>query len=79
MAISPLNSPALQGLQRGLQGVRRSAGEIASPRMLGGKFPTKDAARAMVELHQNEQQVASSAKALQAVNQTIGTLLDIKA
>ena len=79
MAITPISGTALQGVQRGLQGVRRNAAEIANPQQAGKAFPTKDGVRAMVELHQNVQLTTTSLTVLKASEQMIGTLLDIKA
>lgn len=70
----------LQGIQRGLQGMRRNAAEIANPRPAAGNaFPAKDGVRAMVELHQNAHLVTASLAAFSAADQMIGSLLDIKA
>jgi hypothetical protein len=79
MAINPITGTALQGIQRGLQGVRRSAAEIASQKGMSSKFPHKDMVRSMVELHQSTQQVSTSVKAFKAADQAIGKLLDVKA
>ncbi|MCB1759192.1 MAG: hypothetical protein KDI68_05340 [Gammaproteobacteria bacterium] len=71
MAITPINGSALQGISRGLQGMRRSAAEIA--------HPAKDSVRALVELHQHAQHTSASVKVLQTADQVIGSLLDVKA
>ena len=79
MTVTPITSTALQGIQRGLQGMRRNAAEIASPLQKSATFPTKDSVRAMVELHQNAHQITASVAAFSAADQMIGSLLDIKA
>ncbi|MES9856819.1 MAG: hypothetical protein ABW166_09490 [Sedimenticola sp.] len=79
MAINSITGAALQGIQRGLQGMRRSTAEIASARALSGRIAGKDMVRSMVELHQSGHHVAASIKAFKAANETIGSLLDIKA
>jgi hypothetical protein len=79
MAIRPINGSALQGISRGLDGMRKNAAEIARPRQSGTAFPTKDQVRAMVELHQNAQRTTASVKVLQTADQMIGSLLDVKA
>ncbi|MCB1860865.1 MAG: hydrolase [Chromatiaceae bacterium] len=80
MAVSPISGTSLQGIQRGLQGMRRNAAEIANPRPAAGNaFPAKDGVRAMVELHQNAHLVTASLAAFSAADQMIGSLLDIKA
>ncbi|MCP4286004.1 MAG: hydrolase [Gammaproteobacteria bacterium] len=79
MAITPITGTALQGIRRGLQGMRNNAAEIASPFQGKNSFPTKDNVRAMVELHQNAHQTNASITAFRAADQMIGSLLDIKA
>jgi hypothetical protein len=79
MALSPLSNTALQGIQRGLQDMRRNAAEIASPPQMSAKFPTKDMVRAMVELQANSQYTAASVKAFKTADEMIGSLLDVKA
>ena len=79
MIIKPIANSALQGIQRGVSGMRQNAAEIATPRTLGNKVANRDTVRAMVELHQNSQQVATSVKVLQSADQMIGSLLDVKA
>ena len=79
MAITPITGTALQGIQRGMQGLRRNAAEIASPGQAGTTFPTKDAVRALVELHQNAHQATASLTVFKAADQMIGSLLDIEA
>lgn len=79
MAIPPISSSTLQGIQRGFQGIRRNAGEIASAHTMTAKFPTKDLIRSMVELNVNSHHTAASVKAFQAADQMIGSLLDVKA
>ncbi|MES9938683.1 MAG: hypothetical protein ABW153_19725, partial [Sedimenticola sp.] len=60
MAITPISSSTLQGTQRGFQGIRRNASEIASARQMSSKFPTKDLVRSMVELQSNSHHTAAS-------------------
>ncbi|MES9938656.1 MAG: hypothetical protein ABW082_16680 [Sedimenticola sp.] len=79
MAITPISSSTLQGIQRGFQGIRRNASEIASARQMSSKFPTKDLVRSMVELQSNSHHTAASVKAFKAHDQMIGQLLDVKA
>ena len=80
MMIKSISGSALQGVQRGLQGVRRSAGEIASARqMRGSTSDTVDLTRALVEMKQSSYQTSASVKVLRTADQMIGTLLDVKA
>ncbi|MCB1851171.1 MAG: hypothetical protein KDI83_10415 [Gammaproteobacteria bacterium] len=77
MAITSIKSNALQGIARGLQGLHRSAAEIASLRA-NNKLPTRDEARALVELQQHLPPTTASIKTLSAADRMIGSLLDIK-
>lgn len=79
MAITPISDTALQGIQRGLRQMRRNATEIASAGQLTAKTPTKDAVRALVELHQSSLQTSASVKAFKTADTLIGSLLDVKA
>ena len=79
MAIPPLISSSVLGIQRGAQELRHNAAEIAGAGLGGTQSPDKNLIRAMVELHQSSRQVSISVKALRAADQTIGSLLDIKA
>ena len=80
MIIKSISGSALQGIQRGLQGMRRNAGEIASARqMRGSTADTVDLTRALVEMKQISYQTTASVKALRTADQMIGTLLDVKA
>ena len=79
MAIKPLSSSILQSISRGIDGMRKNAAEVAAPRQPKALFPTKDSVRAMVELHQDAQQVTASVKVLRTADQMIGSLLDVEA
>jgi flagellar hook protein FlgE len=80
MIIKSISGSALQGIQRGLQGMRRNAGEIASARqMRGSTADTVDLTRALVEMKQTSYQTTASVKVLRTADQMIGTLLDVKA
>ncbi len=79
MAINSISNTALQGIQRGLKGLRENAAEIASAPQMNNTFPTKSLVRSMVELNQNANNTQASVKAFQTSNQIIGSLLDIKA
>lgn len=75
--ISGINS-SLQGIQRGMQGLARNAATIASKDFMETQG-TEGLARVTVEMIENKTQVQASAKALQIIQETIGTILDIKA
>ncbi|MCW8945196.1 MAG: hypothetical protein OQL27_10520 [Sedimenticola sp.] len=79
MAINSISGSALQGIQRGVQLLRRNASDIASANQFNGQIPTKDAVRALVELHQSSLQTSASVKAFKTADTLIGSLLDIKA
>ncbi len=78
MAINSIVGPALQGIQRGFQGMRRVASEIASVNQSEKQNPT-DLSRAMVEMNQQTHQAKASAKVLKAADDSIGTLFDERA
>ena len=81
MPITSVSNSALLGIQRGLEGIRRNATEIASHRQAASssQFPTKDLIRAMVELHQNKHDPSAAMATFKTADQMIGSLLDIKA
>ncbi len=79
MAIDSISNTALQGIQRGLRGIRQNAAEIASTSQVTDKFPTKSLVRSMVELKQNATHTQASVQAFKTADQAIGSLLDIKA
>jgi hypothetical protein len=76
--IDKLTGPALRGVQRGLDGIRHAANDIATQPVKSDRQPT-DLARSLVALKQHEHQVEAGVKALKAADQAIGTLLDVKA
>ncbi len=80
MAINSITGSALQGIQRGVQGLRRNAAEIASAQNMNhDTISTKDMTRSLVELHKNELYTTVNIKTLQTADEVIGTLLDVKA
>ena len=79
MAINSISGSALQGIQRGMRQLRRNATDIASANQLNGQLPTKDAVRALVELHQSSLQTSASVKAFKTADTLVGSLLDVKA
>jgi hypothetical protein len=79
MAINSITGTAIQGIQRGIQGLRRNAAEIASPQHMNSTTTNKDLTRSLVELHQNELYTTINLKTLRTADQVIGTILDIKA
>jgi len=75
MAINSIMGPAVQGIQKGLQGLRRVASEIASSQQMSEAKPT-DLSRAMVEMKLHANQAKASAKVLKAADELLGTLID---
>ena len=75
MAINSIMGPSVLGIQRGLQGMRRVASEIAGATQSPQTKPT-DLSRAMVEMKQHANQTKASVKALQAADDMLGTLFD---
>jgi hypothetical protein len=78
MAINSIMGPALQGVHRGLQGMRRVASEIASAQQATQTKAT-DLSRAMVEMKVHANQSKASVKVLQAADNLLGTLFDERA
>jgi hypothetical protein len=76
-SISALNS-GIQGIHRGLEGMRRDAAEIASAKNMNGE-DMKDVFTPLTHLIIDRTQVAISAKVIKTAGETIGTLLDVKA
>jgi hypothetical protein len=77
MSIAPIGQTAFSGIQRGTQGVRRAAAQVAQ--QVVQPAPSGDFARSMLEMKQHAIQAKASTRALKAYNDTLGTLLDIKA
>lgn len=75
MAINSIMGPSVLGIQRGLQGMRRVASEIAGATQSPQTKPT-DLSRAMVEMKQHANQTKASVKALQTADDMLGTLFD---
>jgi hypothetical protein len=75
MDIHSITGPALQGIHKGLQGMRRVASEIASAQQVQQTNP-KDLSRSMVELQQHANQVKAQVKTLRTADEVLGTLFD---
>ncbi|MFA5628000.1 MAG: hypothetical protein WCX90_07770 [Thiohalomonadaceae bacterium] len=67
---------ALHGIQKGMAGIDRNTSEIASAGQMEGKASPIEP---LVESKLNRLQVEASAKVMQAVDETIGSLFDDKA
>ncbi|ACL71960.1 hypothetical protein [Thioalkalivibrio sulfidiphilus] len=78
MAITPAAGFALNGIQRGMEGLQRNAADIASADRLNGEATTS-VVEPLVGQIQNSTQIEASVKVLQAENRMLGALLDVKA
>lgn len=78
MSSLPALNNGLLGIQRGLYGLKKNAATIASADQLSAKDPASTAGP-LVGLIQNRLQVESSAKVVQSMSDTLGTLLDTTA
>jgi hypothetical protein len=61
-----------------MDNLKHDAQEIASASAKGGENTT-DLAKSLVDLNVNRNQIEASVKVVQAVNETLGTLLNVKA
>lgn len=79
MGVLSVQNEALQGINRGLEGMRKNASEIASSDQLNKTGQETDLAGSLVGLQQNKVQVQASAKVVSTVDEVLGTILDIRA
>ncbi len=77
MALPPI-SPAISGLTTGMENLKRDAVDIATT-VAKGKEDPADLAKSLVDLNQDGTQAEASVKVVQAVDETLGTLLDVYA
>ncbi len=79
MSVLSVQSEAVLGMQRGLDGMRRNASEIASADQLNRAGQDTDLEGALVGMQQNKAQVQASAKVVSAMDEGLGTIIDIRA
>ena len=79
MGVLSVQNEAVQGIQRGLDGLRKNAAEIASTDQLYKAGQDTDLVGSLVDLQQNKIQVQASAKVVSAIDSVIGTIVDIRA
>jgi len=83
MGVLSVQSSAVQGIQRGLDGMRKDAAEIASADQLNKAgqetASASDLTGALVDLNQNKVQVQASAKVVSALDEVIGSIIDTRA
>lgn len=77
MAITPASANALSGIQRGMEGLQRSASEIASAARMNGA-PERGLAEPLVEQIRSAAQVEASVQVLRTENDLLGSLLNVK-
>ncbi len=78
MDVSGTSANGLQAFQNAQQRVSNAAEKIAN-NSTRGNSSTNDLAKAVVDLKQGELQARAAVKVINAENQTIGSLLNIKA
>jgi len=78
MGVLSVQNEAVQGIQRGLDGLRKNAAEIASADQLNKAGESTDLVGSLVELQQNTTQVQASAKVVSAIDSVIGSIVDIR-
>ncbi|MDQ1363320.1 MAG: hypothetical protein QG652_1181 [Pseudomonadota bacterium] len=79
MGVLSIQGSAVQGIQRGLDGMRKNAAEIASADQLNHAGQETDLAGAMVNMQQNKVQVQASAKVVSTLDEVVGSLIDTRA
>jgi len=79
MGVLSVQTSAVQGIQRGLDGLRKNASEIASAEELSDKGKDTNLENSLVDLTQNKVQVQASAKVVSALDEVLGTLIDTRA
>lgn len=78
MGVLSVQNEAVQGIQRGLDGLRKNASEIASADQLNKAGQDTNLVGSLVDLQQNKTQVQASAKVVSAVDEVLGTIIDIR-
>jgi len=79
MGVLSVQSSAVLGIQRGLDGMRKDAAEIASADQLNNAGQETDLVDSLVSLKQNQIQVQASAKVVSAMDEVMGTIIDTRA
>ena len=78
MSVSININSGLTGMQKGLDGIEKTASQIASKDTLEGA-DTKSMAEAIIDLIVSKRQVEASAQVAKSTDDAIESLLDIKA
>ena len=74
-----IQSEAVQGIQRGLDGMRKNASEIASADQLNKAGKDTNLVGSLVDLEQNKMQAQASAKVVSAADEVLGSIIDLRA
>lgn len=77
MAISSILNSGLQGINSGLDNLRKDAQAIASATTQRDEN-TSDIADSLVDMNINQRNTEASVKVVKAADEVLGTLLDIK-
>ena len=78
MQINSALGNALYGIQKGITGMDKNAAKIASVDAFNSDS-AKDIVQPLVDMQSNRLQVEVSAKAMNTIDETIGSLLDVLA
>ena len=79
MGVLSVQSSAVLGIQRGLDGMRKDAAEIASADQLNNSGQETNLVDSLVSLKQNQIQVQASAKVVSAMDEVMGSIIDTRA
>lgn len=79
MGVLSVQSEAVQGIQRGLDGLRKNASEIASADQLNKAGQGSNLEGSLLNLEQNKVQAQASAKVVSAIDEVVGSIIDIRA
>jgi len=79
MGVLSIQSEAVLGIQRGLDGMRKNASEIASADQLNKAGSDTSLVGSLVDMEQNKMQAQASAKVVSAADEVLGTIIDLRA
>ena len=79
MGVLSVQSEAVQGIQRGMDGLRKNASEIASADQLNKAGQGSNLEGSLLDLEQNKVQAQASAKVVSAIDEVVGSIIDIRA
>ncbi|MFT6123480.1 MAG: hypothetical protein ACJASG_002014 [Oleiphilaceae bacterium] len=79
MNISSIQQTGLEGIQRGLQGIEKSASEIVRADLTDNAAGFASFVEPIVDLKLYERSIEASAKVVKVADEVLGTLLDTMA